>query len=60
MYYVLDSNTETVIAMCYFVDVAYEIANSFPSPCVVRYAHMSNSVYAKDTKFFTKENEKTA
>lgn len=60
MYYVLDSNTETVIAMCYFVDVAYGIANNFPCPCIVRYAYMSNSVYAKDAKFFKKEKEKIA
>lgn len=60
MYFVLDYDTQAVMAICYFEDVAYAIAGNLPNHCVVRYCEEMNVMYAEHTNFFDKEITKTA
>ena len=57
MWFVLDYNTETTLAMCHFKDVAYMIAEQLPIKCIVRYAENIKNIYNQDSDFFTEAIE---
>jgi hypothetical protein len=57
MWFILEKKTEKTIAMTAFKDIAEDIAASFPTECVIRYAAGIDSGYGKDSTFFAVEEE---